>query len=69
MPVGSAVADTRVLLLNEDGSEAGIHGELVICSRYIALGYWRQPELSAKSFYPDPDDPGVTRYRTGDTAR
>jgi amino acid adenylation domain-containing protein len=69
VPVGMPVDSTRAVLVNEDGSDAGMVGELVICSPYVALGYWRQPELTRRQFTPDPDEPGVTRYRTGDRVR
>jgi acyl carrier protein len=58
-----------VLLLNEDGSEAGISGELAIRSRYVSKGYWNQPALTQERFTPDPVDPERVLYRTGDQAR
>jgi acyl-coenzyme A synthetase/AMP-(fatty) acid ligase/acyl carrier protein len=69
VPVGLPVADTEVLLLNEDGSEAGISGELAIRSRYVSKGYWNQPALTQERFTPDPVDPERVLYRTGDQAR
>ncbi|MCP4275357.1 MAG: amino acid adenylation domain-containing protein, partial [Gammaproteobacteria bacterium] len=69
VPVGLPVADTEVLLLNKDGSAAGISGELAIRSRYVSKGYWNQPELTKERFIPDPADPECVLYRTGDQAR
>ena len=71
VPVGSAVADSSIALLHEDGSLAGISGELAICSRYVSLGYWQQPELTAERFLPDPTtkEPDRRLYRTGDRVR
>jgi len=61
---------TEVMLLDEDGEE--VHdgeGEIVVRSRYLSLGYWRQPELSAQKFRSDPLEPEVRRYYTGDRGR
>ncbi|MCP4465441.1 MAG: amino acid adenylation domain-containing protein, partial [Halieaceae bacterium] len=69
VPVGLPVTGTEVLLLNEDGSAAGISGELAIRSRYVSKGYWNQPELTRERFIPDPADPELVLYRTGDKAR
>jgi amino acid adenylation domain-containing protein len=69
VPVGSPVAGTEVLLLNKDGTEAGIVGELAIRSRYVSKGYWKQPELTAERFIADPENPDKVLYLTGDRAR
>jgi acyl carrier protein len=44
-------------------------GEAVVASRYIALGYWRDPALTAQSFTVNPADPLQRSYRTGDLVR
>src|SRR5690606_8476303 len=46
-------------------------GEIVLRSPYVALGYWRSPELTAERFVADPSatEPGVRLYHTGDRAR
>ena len=44
-------------------------GELVIKSRYVALGYWRDPDATARRFAIDPIDPETRIYKTGDLAR
>jgi acyl-coenzyme A synthetase/AMP-(fatty) acid ligase len=69
VPVGLPVDGMNVELINADGSEAGIYGELVLCSAYVSTGYWQQPELTAERFIADSDEPGVFRYHTGDRAR
>ncbi len=71
VPVGRAVSDTSVVLLNEDGSRAGISGELAIRSSYVSVGYWQQPELTRERFFADPAKgaPGRRLYRTGDRVR
>ncbi len=69
-PIGYAVADTTVRLLNEAGDEViGFGpGEIELTSRHLAPGYWRRPELTAAAFKEDPSS-GARRYRTGDMAR
>ncbi len=47
----------------------GAVGEAVVTSRYIALGYWRDPDLTAQFFTVDPADPLRRSYRTGDFVR
>ena len=36
-------------------SRAGEVGEIVVKSRYLAKGYWRDPELTAERFSADLD--------------
>jgi amino acid adenylation domain-containing protein len=69
MPVGYPVDETEVLLLDEEGHKTEISGEIAIRSRYLALGYWKQPELTRERFLPDPDGGDRRVYRTGDLAR
>jgi amino acid adenylation domain-containing protein len=68
VPVGYAVADTEVLLLDEAGQAVGVNqtGEIAIKSRYLVPGYWRQPELTRATFLPDPHGGDERIYRTGD---
>jgi nonribosomal peptide synthetase DhbF len=40
-----------------------------VCSRYLALGYWRQPELTEARFGAGPAGSGERAYRTGDLGR
>ena len=71
VPVGSAVSDTALMVLNESGDAAGITGELAICSAYVGTGYWNQPELSKQKFIaaPSAENPDRVMYRTGDRVR
>lgn len=64
VPVGHAVEDMELVLL--DASPEGI-GEIGFKSRYLALGYWNRPDLTARAFTPCPD--GRRLYRTGDLGR
>lgn len=69
--IGMPIANTQVHILNEDRKPAppGIAGELYIGGDGVAREYWKQPELTAKRFLPDPFRPGNRMYRTGDLVR
>jgi acyl carrier protein len=71
VPIGYPVTGTTVALLNPDGEEVGVYGigEIVIQNPHVALGYWRQPELTRAAFQGDEDDPRERAYRTGDLGR
>ncbi|HEY2986331.1 MAG TPA: non-ribosomal peptide synthetase [Candidatus Binatia bacterium] len=68
IPVGYAVPDKEVLLLDETGREVGPGqvGEIAVRSKYLALGYWRRPELTEAAFIPDPRGGQERIYLTGD---
>jgi amino acid adenylation domain-containing protein len=66
---GYPADDTKILILDDEGKEIGLDeiGEIVIKSRYLSPGYWRNPDLTRAVFLPDPDGGGPERmYRTGD---
>jgi amino acid adenylation domain-containing protein len=68
LPVGYPVPELEVELLAEDGRAAGPgeRGEIAVRSRYLALGYWRRPDLTERAFSGE----GESRvYRTGDVGR
>src|SRR5581483_7192358 len=71
LPIGRPLPDRVVSLVNEAGVpvEPGEAGEFAVTSRFVALGYWREPELTARAFDVDAGDPGVRTYRTGDRGR
>ena len=71
LPVGRPVPDRSAVLLDEDGRPVpdGEVGEFVVSSRHLALGYWRDPQLTARAFSIDPVDPQVRVFRTGDLGR
>ncbi len=68
VPVGYCVEGAEVLLVDETGAPVapGAIGEIVVRSPYLSPGYWRQPELTAARFRPDPDNAGQRLYDTGD---
>jgi acyl carrier protein len=70
VPVGYAVPDNEILLLNDSGAQvAGDEGEIAVRTRYVSPGYWRRPDLTADSFFDDPADKQGKIYRTGDLGR
>ena len=71
IPVGYPVPDTELLLLDDEGEEAGLYGggEIALRSAHLALGYWRQPRLTAEAFVPAEGAPLKRVYRTGDLGR
>ena len=68
VPVGYAVPDKEILLLNDQGDPVGYHeiGEIVVRSKYLSPGYWRNPDLTAAKFKLDAEHPGKRLYHTGD---
>jgi amino acid adenylation domain-containing protein len=71
VPVGYSVEEKEVILLDESGREVGFDevGEIVIKSRYIALGYWQKPEVTRSAFSFDPGGGDERFFRTGDLGR
>ena len=70
-PVGYALEGVQVLLLDEEGQAVGCDtvGEIVVKSRYLALGYWRDPQLTRAKFPLDPQGGDEHIYLTGDLGR
>jgi acyl-coenzyme A synthetase/AMP-(fatty) acid ligase/acyl carrier protein len=68
VPVGYALQDMEVLLLDDDGNEVGFNrpGEIAVKSRYLSPGYWRKPDLIQAKFLPDPTNANARVYCTGD---
>ena len=68
VPVGYPVDDVEAIVCDEQGRalEPGALGEIVVRSRFLASGYWRNPELTAARFRPDPGGGGERLYFSGD---
>jgi amino acid adenylation domain-containing protein len=71
VPIGYPLDDMTALVLGDDGRELapGEVGELTVRSRYLALGYWKRPDLTAAAFPSDPSGGEMRVYRTGNLAR
>ena len=54
--MGRAIPDTEILVVNDEGKlcKPGEVGELVHRGPTVSLGYWAQPELTAKVLRPHP---------------
>jgi amino acid adenylation domain-containing protein len=68
VPVGYAAQDKEILLLDDQGDPVGCNkiGEIVVRSKYLSPGYWRNPELTATKFKHDPEHSDKRIYFTGD---
>ena len=71
LPVGTAAEGIELLLLDEAGAEVapGETGEIVVRSRYLSPGYWRDEASTAKRFVREGANGGPRRFHTGDLAR
>ena len=68
IPLGYAVPDFEISLVNEQGDEVppGEVGEIVVRSRYLSPGYTRTD--MTRRVFSEPQ-PGIREYRTGDLGR
>lgn len=73
VPYGLPITNARYYVLDRDLSPCpiGVTGDLYIGGQCLSLGYFKQPELTASRYLPDPyaKVPGGVLYYTGDTAR
>ncbi len=71
VPVGYAVEEMEVVLIDDDGHEVGADeiGEIAVRSRYLSPGYWRSPDLTRAKFLVDPEGGDKRLYLTGDLGR
>ncbi|MBM9468982.1 non-ribosomal peptide synthetase, partial [Nakamurella leprariae] len=69
LPVGRPAANKTIEVVDEAGVPVvvGATGEVAITSRFLARGYFGDPEQTAARFVRHPD--GTTTYRGGDLGR
>ncbi|WP_339925754.1 amino acid adenylation domain-containing protein [uncultured Cyclobacterium sp.] len=71
--IGRPVPGVVCYVLDQDGCKVpmGALGELYIGGPQVALGYWKDPALTAALFLPNPfdGDKGGVMYATGDMVR
>jgi len=70
LPIGFPCRNTDVLVLNEENQPCGLNeaGELCIRGTSLAMGYWNNPEQTARAFVQNPLNLHYPEliYRTGD---
>ncbi len=71
VPAGYPMAGFDYAIVDEAGNAVpeGGTGELVVRSRYTALGSWRDGKTHPDPFTVDPQDSALRIYRTGDLVR
>ena len=73
IPLGRPFPNLGIVLLDDSGSEAlpGMVGEICIRGSRLSPGYFRDPELTAEAFVPNPLNPDIPErlLRTGDLGR
>ena len=70
IPMGHPCRNTALLVLNEDGTETidGQIGQLYVRGTSLAMGYYNNPEQTARTFVPSPLNNNYKEliYKTGD---
>jgi len=71
MTIGKPFGNVKIYILDSclNPVPIGVPGELHIGGVSLARGYLNRPELTAQKFIPDPFNPGMRMYKSGDLAR
>jgi acyl carrier protein len=71
MPIGYPIAGNSLTVIDENGAPtpAGEVGELLVRSRYVALGTWTDGPREATNIQSDPGDQSLRILHTGDLVR
>jgi amino acid adenylation domain-containing protein len=73
VPIGKPIGNSQVYVLDQTMNPVpvGVRGEIYVGGDGLALGYWRQPELTAERFVRNPfaRERWEKLYRTGDVGR
>ena len=68
VPIGYPQPGVNFMIVDENDEPVapGEIGELIVRSRYTAIGQWQYGDLQPGPFLPDPYDPSLLVQRTGD---
>ncbi|BAY86595.1 amino acid adenylation domain-containing protein [Calothrix parasitica NIES-267] len=71
MTIGRPFGNVKIYILDSNLNPVpiGVPGELHIGGVCLARGYLNRPDLTAQKFIPDPFNPGMKMYKSGDLAR
>jgi len=71
VPIGFPIDTNPFEIVREDGTgaEVGEIGEMIVSSRYVALGRWLDGRCVDRDFSTEPGDPARRSLRTGDLVR
>ncbi len=73
LPIGRPCGNSRIMILNDDNQQVidGESGELCVLGSCLSVGYYNNPEQTAKAFVQNPLNHAYEErmYRTGDLAR
>jgi amino acid adenylation domain-containing protein len=71
LPVGRPIPGLEVVLVDAEGRPVanGGEGRITVRGTHLRGGYWRNPELTARMFGTDPDDPRRRIFFSNDLAR
>ncbi|MCY1023392.1 non-ribosomal peptide synthetase [Pyxidicoccus sp. MSG2] len=73
VPIGRPITNGPVYLLDKHLRPVpiGVPGELYVAGERLGRGYFNRPELTARTYVPDPFSarPGARLYKTGDLGR
>ncbi|AGC43825.1 non-ribosomal peptide synthetase [Myxococcus stipitatus DSM 14675] len=73
VPIGRPITNGPVYLLDKHSRPVpiGVPGELYVAGERLGRGYFNRPELTARTYVPDPfsTKPGARLYKTGDLGR
>lgn len=71
IPVGKPIPNMSIYIVNGHDQRCGIYmkGEICVAGAGVGKGYMNDKAATLKAFTPDPWQPGLPMYRTGDTGR
>ncbi|MCX5660887.1 MAG: AMP-binding protein [Planctomycetota bacterium] len=71
IPLRLAYPGTQTLIVDDAGRPAplGEVGRVCVRSRFLPLGYWRRPDLTAEAFVGDPEGSGERCFLSNDLGR